>query len=206
MATPAVYMWLLLQSVLLVLFFSTSGQFDLRSEFHNPCDGECKCDDWQREEGLWLVVNCSSMNFSLFQGLEIPKNIPQRAKVLIVSNYMLGALSWFSFPNTDYALNIKLRSISLVNCGITHLLSNAFQGNTFVVVQIITLSYNMLEEIVMGTFGNLIFLEILAIDSNYLKKIQSAQPFRTWITYILLIYQIIRSLRYKMALLIMFHY
>ena len=136
----------------------------------DPCVGECECRDGEREQSF--VVNCTGPKFGLFQGMNIPRNLPLNTTDLIVSEYLLGTLSIDSFPNYGFPLNPMFLSVSLRNCHITHLSSETFQGNSFVTTRNITLTHNSFDLLVQGTFKLLPKVENIKMDGNFLRRVQ----------------------------------
>ena len=147
----------------------------------DPCVEECKCYDWESsstnavgDRQKRFTVNCTEMKFGLFQGFNVPKNLPFNTTDLIVSEYHLGSLNMASFPNQGFPLNPMFLSVSLEECYINYLSSDTFQGNSFVSIRNISLSRNLIELLTEGTFLHLPYLENISVDGNFLRKVETA--------------------------------
>lgn len=150
--------------------------FNTRS-YRNPCDSECKCYSWkskyETESRNRFTVNCSVMQFGLFQGLSIPKNLPFNTTDLLVAEYHLGTLGIDSFDNNQFPLNPVLLTIVLRNCHITYLSRETFQANSLVSVEIIDLNHNTVELVQEGTFVHLPYVENISMFRNGLQKVEN---------------------------------
>ena len=153
--------------------------FGLNDDTTDPCIEECKCYNWEvintlGDQEKRFTVNCTGMKFGLFQGMNVPKNLPFNTTDLVVSEYLLGTLNMASFPNHNFPLNPMLLSVSLSSCHVTYLSSETFQGNSFISIKNITFSNNNFDLLTEGTFWHLPYVENILLPKNILRKVQKA--------------------------------
>ena len=166
-------LWLsciLSSSVLLTVSFG-------EHERENSCLDGCYCYSWEAPIDRHgkisdrFTVNCTGMKYGLFQGTSIPHNLPSNTTDLVVSEYLLGSLNLASFPNT---LDPMLLSLTLYNCHIDFLSSETFHSNNFfVAIKNISITRNIIEILLEGTFMNLPFVENISMAGNLMERVQS---------------------------------
>jgi len=124
----------------------------------DPCELECDCYGWKSVDEAGGVesrftVNCSGLNFGRQEGSDIPVFLPFNTTDLFVSAYRLGMIDIGTFPNIvspfpskTYRLTPKFLTISLNNCRIKYLTSEAFYAASVrSSVRGIDLSHNYIE-------------------------------------------------------------
>lgn len=151
----------------------------------DPCELECDCYGWKSVDEAGGVesrftVNCSGLNFGRQEGSDIPVFLPFNTTDLFVSAYRLGMIDIGTFPNIvspfpskTYRLTPKFLTISLNNCRINYLTSEAFYAASVrSSVRGIDLSHNYIEVVQQRLFWQFPLLQNISMPYNFIRTVE----------------------------------